>query len=89
MAEERKNYNVGHMLGLDIDDLEVCQDLKLSPDLAYTPEINRAATEAIYQRNIVDGVRSGLSEKEAINQAKKARSDTHKLWTTLSKDKYI
>ena len=89
MAEERKNYNLAYMLGMDIDDLEVCKDLKLSPDLAYTPNINREATEVIYQRNIRDGVRSGLTREESIDKAKQARSDTTKLYERLSKNKYV
>ena len=81
---EKKNYNVGHLLGQDIDDLEVCQNLGLDPALAYTPEINKAATDAVYIRNIEDGVRSGLSEEEAITIAKQKRSEAHKLWSSLS-----
>lgn len=86
MAEpERKNHNVAWMLGHDIDDLEVCEDLGLDPSLAYTAQINKAATDAIYERNIKDGIRSGLSEKESIANAREARNDSLKLWQTLSK----
>jgi len=90
MAEpERKNYNVAWMMGQDIDDLEVCEDLGLDPSLAYTPQINKAATDVVYARNIKDGIRSGLSEKEAVSKARTARNDSLKLWQTLSKKKYV
>jgi hypothetical protein len=85
---QKKNYNVAWMMGHDIDDLEVCEDLNLDPSLAYTPQINKAATDAVYERNIQDGVRAGLSIEESTNQAKEARSNSHKLWSTLSKNKY-
>lgn len=90
MAEtQKKNYNVAWMMGHDINDLEVCEDLGLDPSLAYTPEINRAATDAVYERNIQDGIRSGLSVEESTIKAREARSNSHKLWSTLSKDKYV
>jgi len=86
MAEpERKNHNVAWMMGQDIDDLEVCQNLGLDPSLAYTPEINRAAVDAVYIKNIEDGIKSGLTKEEAIEIAKKQRSDAHKLYTSLTK----
>ena len=90
MAEpQRKNHNVAWMMGHDIDDLEVCEDLGLDPSLAYTPQINKAATDVIYERNIRDGMKSGLSIEESTMQAKKARGESHKLWTSLSKKKYV
>ena len=82
---QRKNHNVAWMMGHDIDDLEVCEDLGLDPSLAYTPQINKAATDAVYERNVKDGIRSGLSEEESIANARKARNDSLKLWQTLSK----
>ena len=86
MAEiTRKNHNVAWMMGHDIDDLEVCEDLGLDPSLAYTPQINKAATDAVYERNVKDGIRSGLSEEESVTNARKARNDSLKLWQTLAK----
>ena len=82
---QRKNHNVAWMMGHDIDDLEVCEDLGLDPSLAYTPQINKAATDAVYKRNVTDGIRSGLSEEESIARAREARNDSLKLWQTLSK----
>jgi len=87
MAEpERKNHNVAWMMGQDIDDLEVCQNLGLDPSVAYTPEINKAAVDAVYISNIEDGIKSGLSEEEAMAIAKKQRNDAHKLHTSLVKN---
>jgi len=86
---EKKNYNVAWMLGHNITDLEVCEDLKLDPSLAYTPAINQAATEAVYQRNIVDGVRDGLSESQAVQEAQKQRVTTQHLQSQLLKNKYV
>ena len=86
MAEpERKNHNVAWMMGQDIDDLEVCQNLGLDPSLAYTPQINKAAVDAVYISNIEDGMKSGLSKEEAIEIARKQRNDAHQLHTQLSK----
>jgi len=82
---QRKNHNVAWMMGHDIDDLEVCEDLGLDPSLAYTPQINKAATDAVYERNVKDGIRSGLSEEESVANARKARNDSLKLWQTLAK----
>jgi len=78
-----RNYNTAALMGQDITDLEVCQDLGLDPSLANTPAINLAALKAIRQRNINDGVRGGLSEENAIKNANKQFNDAKKLSDTL------
>ena len=90
MAEpQRKNHNVAWMMGQDIDDLEVCQNLGIDPSLAYTPQINKAAVDAVYVKNIEDGMKSGLTKEKAVARAKEQRNIAHKLHTELSKKKYV
>jgi hypothetical protein len=66
---ERKNYNTAALMGADITDLEVCEDLKLNPNLAFTPEINIAALKVVRQRNIDDAMKSGMTENAAVKNA--------------------
>jgi hypothetical protein len=66
---ERKNYNTAALMGADITDLEVCEDLKLNPNLAFTPEINIAALKVVRQRNINDAMKSGMTENAAVKNA--------------------
>jgi hypothetical protein len=66
---ERKNYNTAALMGADITDLEVCEDLKLNPNLAFTPGINIAALKVVRQRNIDDAMKSGMTENAAVKNA--------------------
>lgn len=85
----RKSYNVGAELArqgiipaeseMNLDDMEVVESLDLSPGLAYTPSINKAASEAQRQRNIRNGMASGLGKGRAIAEADKAYNDSRKL----------
>jgi len=71
---ERKNYNTAAKMGMDINDLEVCEDLNLDPALAFTPGLNKAAMEAVYQRNVADLQQDGMTEEDAMKEASKMRS---------------
>ena len=62
----KKSYNVGAEMyrqgiipmesEMNMDDMELVEELDLSPGLAYTPAINKAAAEAQRQRNIKNGM---------------------------------
>ena len=85
----KKSYNVGAEMyrqgviplesEMNIDDMELVEELDLSPGLAYTPSINKAAAEAQRQRNIRNGMAEGLGKGKAIAAADKAYNEARKL----------
>ncbi len=85
----KKSYNVGAEMyrqgmipvesEMNIDDMELVEELDLSPGLAYTPGINKAAAQAQRQRNIRNGMAEGLGKGRAIAAADKAYNDARKL----------
>jgi len=80
MAEQNKNVNVASKLfNMNITDAEVCEDLGLDISLIGTPQLNIAAIDSVYKRNLSDMIESGMSEKEAMKIAKANRSDALKL----------
>lgn len=74
--DNKINHNRCSRLGLGgFDDMEVCQDLGLPTELAYTPKLNIEMLNHAYRKN-VEGFRNmGLSESEAQKQAKKIRAE--------------
>jgi len=66
-----KNYNMNAELG--VDDMEVCSELNLDAALAYTPGINAAALQEVYNQNIVAInnrlLREGMDPEEATRTA--------------------
>jgi len=85
----KKSYNVGAEMyrqgiipiesEMNMDDMELIEELDLSPGLAYTPSINKAAAQAQRQRNIRNGMTEGLSKNKAIAVADKAYNEARKL----------
>lgn len=55
-SPEHKNYNLRALQGADIDDMEYVDNFKLDPGVAYTPAINDAMIDMVYQQNIESGV---------------------------------
>ncbi len=99
MANEKpkKNYNLGaemarqNLIPIDsevnMNDMDVVEELDLSPGLAYRPGINKAAAEAQRQRNIRNGMASGLGKGKAIAAADRAYNDSRKLARKLYQGK--
>jgi len=48
----KRNYNRLALQGLDIDDMDFIQDFNLDPSLAYTPKINDAMLDLMYEQNV-------------------------------------
>jgi hypothetical protein len=98
MADTRKSYNIGAEMArqgripidseVNLDDMDVVDELDLSPGLAYRPGINKAAAEAQRQRNIRNGMASGLGKGKAIAAADKAYNESRKVARTLYQGKY-
>ncbi len=97
MVERKKSYNIGAEMArqglipvdseVNLDDMEVVDELDLSPGLAYRPGINKAAAEAQRQRNIRNGMASGLGKGKSIAAADKAYNDSRKFTRTLYQGK--
>jgi hypothetical protein len=91
----KKSYNVGAEMvrqgiipmesEMNMDDMELVEELDLSPGLAYTPAINKAAAEAQRQRNIKNGMAEGLGKNKAIKVADKAYNEARKLARNMFK----
>jgi len=50
--EKPKSFNAAALMGMDVDDMEYVEEFELDFDLAYTPRINDAMLEKIYEENI-------------------------------------
>jgi len=83
--QERKDYNTAAMLGIPITDQEVCEDLNINMALANTPDINKAALNAVFNRNVKEMVEQGMNRQEAIEEATKERRNAEKLNANLRK----
>jgi hypothetical protein len=71
----QKNYNRLAMQGVQIDDMEFCQQFKLDPSLAYTPKINTAMLDLMYDKNIKGFQSEGYSLDQAKSKAGRLRSE--------------
>ena len=78
-----KSYNVMALKGYDVDDMDTVEYYDLDPALAYTPGINEAVLEAVYQKNIKLAMKKGKTEiqakKEAATLRKQAAIDIERL----------
>ena len=69
-TSSRKSYNYLALRGAGVDDMEFVEENGLDPSLAYTPKINDAMLDIVYDQNI----KAGIEEKKAkANRAKAAR----------------
>lgn len=75
MSEDKKSYNVLALRGQDIDDMEYVETFGLDPSLAYTPRLNDAMLDKVYQDNLEYYREEGLSEAEAVSNAKRLRAE--------------
>jgi len=68
------NHNIFAKRGLDMDDMEMCKDYNLDPNIAYTPQINQAMADIMYDKNVDNYQRyEGLSEADARAKAGRRR----------------
>lgn len=76
-----KSYNMNAERG--VDDMEVVEELNLDRDLAYTPAINEAALQEVYNQNIGairarllrEGVDPEDAKVTAISEANSLRAE--------------
>jgi len=79
MNKEYRNYNVFALRGdTETSDLDVCEQLGLSPDLAGTPEINEAAIRKMHKQNYEQYINNGSTEQDAMNLANEKANDVRK-----------
>lgn len=74
IMSQNKNYNVLALRGVDMDDMEYVEEFGLDPKVAYTPAINDAMLDKMYQQNMEYYRREGFDEKEAVKQADRYRA---------------
>ena len=68
----KKSYNRLALQGVDIDDMEFIKEFNLNPQLAYTPEINDALLNTMYDKNIRSYINTGMPMAEAKSKAEAA-----------------
>ena len=71
---EKKSYNRLALQGVDIDDMEFIKEFQLNPQLAYTPAINDALLDKMYEKNIQSYINEGIPLKEAKSKAGRLRA---------------
>ena len=70
----KENHNIFAKRGLDMDDMEMCKDYNLDPNIAYTPQINQAMADIMFDKNVDNYQRyEGLSESDARAKAGRRR----------------
>ena len=63
---ENTNYNWMSAAGLaDLDDMDIVNALGLDPELAYTPELNKAALQAAHKLSYQGYLEQGMDQKDA------------------------
>ena len=71
-ANPLKNYNIFALRGdYETTDMDVVESLGLDPDVAYTPAINDAAIEKMYQANLDAYRKAGIDPDRALEMAQK------------------
>ena len=88
-----KNYN--SMSELDVSDNEVVQELGLDPSLVGKPELNNAAFDKIYARNVVatkarlleEGHGLVYANKHSKKEATALRKEAEKFLKTVQQDR--
>jgi len=80
---EKKSYNRLALQGVDVDDMEFVKEFELNPQLAYTPAINDALLDKMYQKNIQYYVNDGIPLREAKSKAGRLKAQAKKDITAL------
>ena len=65
-----KSFNYLALRGGAVDDMEVVDEHGLDPKLAYTPQINDAMLEKVYQENLAAGVDEKTARKNMMSAKK-------------------
>jgi len=71
----QKNYNRLAMQGVQIDDLEFCKQFNLDPSLAYTPKVNIAMLDLMYEQNVKGFEGEGYSLSQSKSEAGRLRAE--------------
>jgi len=69
-TSSRKNYNILALRGANVDDMEYIETFGLDPSLAYTPKLNDAMLDAMYQENINKGMEEADAQKSRDTHAR-------------------
>lgn len=59
------NEKVSHNIVPGVDDMEYVEMFDLNPALAYTPGINDAILNRVYEDNVAAALSEGMTEEEA------------------------
>jgi len=65
-----KNHNIAWILDGETTDNELVERYNLDPSLAYTPKINAAVRQAVYDENIREMTARGIPLKDATTQSR-------------------
>ena len=65
-TSSRRNYNELALRGQPIDDMEYVDEFGLDPKLAYTPQLNDAMLEVVYQQNLAAGVDEKVARRSMM-----------------------
>lgn len=71
---DKTSYNILALKGAGVDDMEYVETFGMDPSTAYTPEINTAMLDKVYQENMDHYATQGLSEEEATKNANAKRA---------------
>jgi len=72
--DDRINYNLSALRGLDINDMDYVETFNMPHRLAHTPEINDFMLDRTYEDNVASFLESGLRESEAHTKALSIRN---------------
>jgi len=72
--DDRLNYNISALKGLDINDMDYVESFNMPHRLAHTPEINEFMLDRAYEDNVETYIENGLRESEAHNKAQSIRN---------------
>ncbi len=80
-----RNYNIFALRGdTETSDMDVCEQLGLSPDLAGTPAINEAAIQKMHKQNYDAYIKEGRSDTDALTLADEKANDVRRQVRELS-----
>jgi len=71
----KKSYNRLALQGLDFDDMEFVQEFNLDSSVAYTPKINFAMLDNVYQKHVKHLIDDGMSTEKAKMVAGRSRAN--------------
>jgi hypothetical protein len=83
---DMKNYNYLALQGWEVDDMEIVKEWDLPRDVAFTPEINDAYLDALYQRTLEDFLKLKPDEEYATQKAYEIYQETKCMIDALKED---